>query len=202
MGVIQFGDRERERDKREREPRDRLGAEALCWACARRVGGAFSARAPPAAAARCSQSRQGAIIRRLAPALTTPPTRLRGSTPPFLVVGCKWSAPLPSRSAESVRDAPLPSRSLPRPPALDARALRAPHAQSTNPFVHAGSGRQVGRYLPTGRSFAFVVAAVCSLLRRSMPRRRVLRGGAAGTRRHISRPACPRAASLALSTTR
>jgi hypothetical protein len=47
--------------------------EALCWACARRVGGAFSARAPPAAAARCSQSRQGAIIRRLAPALTTPP---------------------------------------------------------------------------------------------------------------------------------
>ena len=49
------------------------GAEALCWACARRVGGAFSARAPPAAAARCSQSRQGAIIRRLAPALTTPP---------------------------------------------------------------------------------------------------------------------------------
>jgi len=80
--------------------------------------------------------------------------------------------------------------------------MRAPHAQSTNPFVHAGSGRQVGRYLPTGRSFAFVVAAVCSLLRRSMPRRRVLRGGAAGTRRHISRPACPRAASLALSTTR
>ena len=114
VGVIQFGDRERERDKREREPRDRLGAEALCWACLRSAvpsSGSFvrSARAPP---------RRRLPRCRLAPAPTPP-----GLDTTFLIG-------IPSRSVRSARQSfeilaacppPRSYLSRPAPPALDAR---------------------------------------------------------------------------------
>jgi len=70
VGVIQFGDREGEREKRERAPQDRLGAEALCWACVcsavpsvrfvRSVGAGAPSPPPPSVQARAGTDASGA----------------------------------------------------------------------------------------------------------------------------------------------